>query len=100
MSQTINILDTSNIISEDVARHNENIATLRSSFSGTSFPDSPLDGQSCFRTDRGEDVDGGGKTGAVYYYSGNINAGESGWVLDLESSTIPATGTVASYVEP
>ncbi|WP_034627607.1 hypothetical protein [Desulfocurvibacter africanus] len=46
--------------------------TLRSQFSGASFPDSPLVGQPCFRTDRG--------TGVLYVYTGNPELGEAGWV--------------------
>lgn len=38
----------------------ENTDTLRSSFSGTSFPGSPVDGQVCYRTD----------LDAYYYYNG------------------------------
>jgi hypothetical protein len=67
---------------------NSNFLTLQSNFSGTIFPANPTTGQSCFRTDRGEDVVGGGITGLMYIYSGNANAGESGWLLDLETSTI------------
>ncbi|WP_027369243.1 LamG-like jellyroll fold domain-containing protein [Desulfocurvibacter africanus] len=46
--------------------------TLRSQFSGASFPDSPLVGQPCFRTDR--------ESGVLYVYTGNPELGEAGWV--------------------
>uniref|UniRef100_UPI00054E4E35 hypothetical protein n=1 Tax=Desulfocurvibacter africanus TaxID=873 RepID=UPI00054E4E35 len=45
---------------------------LRSQFSGASFPDSPLVGQPCYRTDRG--------SGVLYVYTGNPEFGEAGWV--------------------
>lgn len=90
MGQNINILVTSNKIKEDVARHNENIATLRSQFSGTSFPSSPLTGQPCLRTDRGLDDGLGGKLGILYRFSGNIALGEDGWLNPDEVSAYTA----------
>ncbi|WP_286952813.1 MULTISPECIES: hypothetical protein [Aminobacterium] len=43
---------TTNILQDNInGRNNEN--TLRSSFSGTAFPDTPVAGQHCYRTDTG-----------------------------------------------
>ena len=43
---------TTNILQDNInGRNNEN--TLRSSFSGTAFPDTPVAGQHCYRTDIG-----------------------------------------------
>lgn len=50
---------TTNILQDNInGRNNEN--TLRSSFSGTLFPDTPVAGQHCYRTD----------TGIEYIYDG------------------------------
>lgn len=50
---------TTNILQDNInGRNNEN--TLRSSFSGTAFPDTPVAGQHCYRTD----------TGIEYIYDG------------------------------
>lgn len=50
---------TTNILQDNInGRNNEN--TLRSSFSGTTFPDTPVAGQHCYRTD----------TGIEYIYDG------------------------------
>lgn len=50
---------TTNILQDNInGRNNEN--TLRSSFSGTVFPDTPVAGQHCYRTD----------TGIEYIYDG------------------------------
>jgi len=101
MAQDFNILSTSNIIREDVARHNTNYATLRSQFSGTTFPSNPSTGQPCFRTDLGQTVLGGGTTGRWYIYSGNPNAGLIGWVNpqdmgEIEAELVNARGSKLS----
>jgi len=101
MAQDFHILSTSNIIREDVARHNTNYATLRSQFSGTTFPSNPSTGQPCLRTDLGQTVLGGGTTGRWYIYSGNPNAGLSGWVNsqdmgEIEAELINARGSKLS----
>jgi hypothetical protein len=89
MGQTINSFSTTSpTFGEFPAKLNETIDTLRSQFGGTSFPSSPSVGQPCFRTDRGENVTGGGVTGKLYYYSGNVNAGESGWISDEDTSSL------------
>lgn len=50
---------TTNILQDNInGRNNEN--TLRSNFSGTAFPDTPVAGQHCYRTD----------TGIEYIYDG------------------------------
>jgi hypothetical protein len=79
MAQGFNTLLTSNTVYDDVARHNENYASLRSSFSGTSFPSSPEVGQMCWRTDRGQSTTNG-TTGKAYLYTGDTTIGESGWI--------------------
>jgi len=75
--------------SEDIIDISENFETLRSSFSGTTFPSSPVPatGQPCWRTDRGLDADTG-KTGKMYIYSGNTSLGETGWITEEEFSSI------------
>ena len=86
MGQDFNIISTANVIFNDVARHNTNYATLRSQFSGTSFPSSPLTGQPCLITDRGLDDGLGGKLGILYRFSGNVALGEDGWLNPDEVS--------------
>lgn len=73
-------------------RLDTNFSALRSSFSGTSFPSAPtpVNGQLCWRTDRGLDVAGGGKTGRLYRYTGNTAVGENGWVVEEETSPLAA----------
>jgi len=77
MSQNINILQPTNSIREDVARHNENYATLRSQFAGSAFPASPTRGQACFRTDLG-------RNGNLFVYSGDTTVGQNGWISNEE----------------
>ena len=54
---------------------------LRSAFSGVSFPTNAVNGQPCWRTDRGDD-------GILYVYTGNTSRGESGWISAVEASDI------------
>lgn len=89
MGQNFNIIATSNKIREDVARHNENYATLRSNFGGAIFPTSPTTGQHCLRTDRGELIDGV-KSGLLYLFMGDTNIGESGWITSDQTSPLLA----------
>lgn len=60
-----------------------NFTTLKTRFSGTSFPANPEAGQACFRTDRGT-------AGVEYTYTGNSSLGESGWVETAQLATIGA----------
>lgn len=60
-----------------------NFTTLKTRFSGTSFPANPEAGQACFRTDRGT-------AGVEYTYTGNSLLGESGWVETAQLATIGA----------
>ena len=82
MGQEFNTLLTSQVIKNNVARHNANYETLRSQFSATIFPSTPVPvpGQPCFRTDLGLDDGSGGTVGKWYIYSGNVSVGESGWM--------------------
>jgi len=91
MSQAFHVLTTTNTVYDDVARHNDNYAALKSSFSGTSFPASPMVGQECWRTDRGTTT-ANGTTGKKYTYTGDTSLGDGGWV-DSE-----ATGFVQDEV--
>lgn len=69
---------TTNILQDNInGRNNEN--TLRSSFSGTVFPDTPVAGQHCYRTD----------TGKEYIYSGTE------WVEVASKNTIGLDVTAA-----
>ena len=62
---------TTNILQDNInGRNNEN--TLRSSFSGTVFPDTPVAGQHCYRTD----------TGIEYIYDGST------WVEVAATNTL------------
>lgn len=60
------------------------LGTLRSRFSGTAFPASPVAGQPCYRTDR-LTVNGYPK---CYTYTNNPALGESGWVEDVLGTTL------------
>ena len=84
----IDDFSASDTLSSHPDRLDTNFAATRSNFSGTSFPSSPIPvpGQTCWRTDRGLDVEGGGKTGRMYKYTGNVALGESGWVIEEETS--------------
>jgi hypothetical protein len=44
--------------------------TIRSNFSGTAFPDNPVIGQTCYRTDLNK----------YYVYSGDVSLGTNGWI--------------------
>jgi len=62
---------TTNILQDNInGRNNEN--TLRSNFSGTAFPDTPVAGQHCYRTD----------TGIEYIYDGTV------WVEVAATNTL------------
>lgn len=62
---------TTNILQDNInGRNNEN--TLRSNFSGTTFPDTPVAGQHCYRTD----------TGIEYIYDGTA------WVEVAATNTL------------
>ena len=62
---------TTNILQDNInGRNNEN--TLRSNFSGTAFPDTPVAGQHCYRTD----------TGIEYIYDGTA------WVEVAAANTL------------
>lgn len=69
----------------------DHFAALRSGFSGTAFPSSPVQGQVCLRTDRGT-------YGAFYVYSGNVAVGESGWISleSIQPELVTARGSAAS----
>ena len=69
----------------------DHCAALRSGFSGTGFPSSPVQGQVCLRTDRGT-------YGAFYVYSGNVAVGESGWISleSIQPEIVTARGSAAS----
>jgi hypothetical protein len=69
----------------------DHFAALRSGFSGTGFPSSPVQGQVCLRTDRGT-------YGAFYVYSGNVAVGESGWISleSIQPEIVTARGSAAS----
>jgi len=88
MSQIWNDFAVTGKPSEDILRLEENLETLKSQFGGTAFPSNPTAGQPCFRTDLGLAVAGGGTTGQWFTYSGNVNAGQSGWVLPEDMSEI------------
>ena len=69
---------TTNILQDNInGRNNEN--TLRSSFSGTVFPDTPVAGQHCYRTD----------TGIEYIYDGAT------WVEVAATNTLGLDVTAA-----
>jgi len=87
MSQTFHTLYETNKMLDDVARHNDNYASLRSSFSGTSFPTSPTVGQTCWRTDRGLPT-ASGYTGKLYKFCGDLTVGDNGWVTDVDTSEV------------
>jgi len=87
MSQTFHTLFETNRMLDDVARHNDNYAALKSSFSGTSFPPSPTTGQTCWRIDKGTQT-ATGFTGKLYKFSGDTSLGLAGWVTDEETSSV------------
>jgi len=94
MAQGFNVLLTSNTVYDDVARHNENYTSLKSTFSGTSFPTSPEVGQMCWRTDRGQTTTNG-TTGKAYQYTGDTTIGENGWI-DSETTGFVEAELIAS----
>ena len=67
----------------------DHFAAAISRFSGTSFPAGPVQGQMCFRTDRGT-------YGYAYVYSGNVSVGESGWI---EDATLTIVGLKDAAIE-
>jgi hypothetical protein len=87
MSQAFHTLFETNKMLDDVARHNDNYSSLRSSFSGTSFPPSPTVGQICWRTDKGLST-ASGTTGKLYKFCGDTSIGDVGWVTDVETSEV------------
>lgn len=69
---------TTNILQDNInGRNNEN--TLRSNFSGTAFPDTPVAGQHCYRTD----------TGIEYIYDGTA------WIEVAATNTLGLDVTAA-----
>jgi len=84
MSQTWNLLQSGvTLFGGLFDKLMANFTTLKTRFSGTSFPANPEAGQACFRTDRGT-------AGVEYTYTGNSALGESGWVETAQLATIGA----------